>query len=78
MPQSTKRAAGQYCQAGLRLEALTYNDQGELGKAESLYDDLSAADDDITSREEVDYYAQEAIEGLTNIRTQERLPASCR
>ncbi len=64
-------------QAGLWLEALTYYDQGELGKAESMYDDLIAAHDDITSREEVDRYAQEAVEGLSNIRKREKLPASC-
>jgi hypothetical protein len=38
---------------------------------------LIAAHDDITTREEVDRYAREAIEGLTNIRKNERLPVSC-
>ena len=66
-----------YRQAGLWLEALTYYDQGELGKAESMYDELIAAHDDITTREEVDRYAREAIVGLTNIRKNERLPVSC-
>ena len=64
-------------QAGLWLEALTYYDQGDMGKAESMYDELIAAHDDITSRAEVDSYAGEAIEGLANIRKQEKLPASC-
>ncbi|NNF45207.1 MAG: hypothetical protein HKN69_00425, partial [Desulfofustis sp.] len=57
--------------------ALTYYDQGDLSKAESMYDELIAAHDDITSREEVDDYAREAIAGLTNIREKERLPTSC-
>ena len=66
-----------YRQAGLWLEALTYYDQGELNKAESMYDELIAAHDDITSTQEVDGYTREAIEGLTNIRKKERLPVSC-
>lgn len=66
-----------YRQAGLWLETLTYYDQGDLDKAESMYGVLIAAHDDITSREEVDRYARKAVEGLTNIRKQEKLPASC-
>ena len=66
-----------YRQAGLWLEALTYYDQGEVDKAESMYDELIAAHDDINSREEVDRYAREAVEGLSNIRKKERLPVSC-
>ena len=66
-----------YRQAGLWLEALTYYDQGDMAKAESMYGELIDAHDDITSRDEVDRYAREAVEGLSNIRKNERLPVSC-
>ena len=66
-----------YRQAGLWLEALTYYDQGDANRAESMYDELIAAHADITSREEVDTYAREAIDGLSRIRKKEKLPVSC-
>lgn len=65
-------------QAGLWLEALTYIDQGDRAKAESMYTELLDAQPEITSRDEVDRYAREGVEGLNNIRKQENLPVTCR
>lgn len=66
-----------YRQAGLWLEALTYFDQGERNKSEAAYREILAAHQDLKSTGEVDQLAREAIEGLTNIRKQGKLPATC-
>ena len=65
-------------QAGLWLEALTYIDQGDKAKAESMYPELLEAQPEISSRNEVDSYAREGVQGLTNIRKKENLPVTCR
>ena len=67
-----------YRQAGLWLEALTYIDQGDKAKAESMYPKLLEAQPEISSRNEVDSYAREGVQGLTNIRKKENLPVTCR
>jgi len=67
-----------YRQAGLWLEALTYIDQGDKAKAESMYPKLLEAQPEISSRNEVDSYAREGVQGLTNIRNKENLPVTCR
>ena len=64
-------------QAGLWLEALIYIDQGEKAKAESMYPELLKAQPEISTRNEVDSYAREGLQGLTNIRKQENLPVTC-
>ena len=66
-----------YRQAGLWLEALTYIDQGDKAKAESMYPKLLEAQPEISSRNEVDSYAREGVQGLTNIRKKENLPVAC-
>ena len=67
-----------YRQAGLWLEALTYIDQGDKAQAESMYPKLLEAQPEISSRNEVDSYAREGVQGLTNIRKKENLPVTCR
>lgn len=66
-----------YRQAGLWLEALTYIDQGDNAKAESMYPELLKAQPEISTRNEVDSYAREGLQGLTKIRKQENLPVNC-
>ena len=61
----------------LWLEALTYIDQGDKAKAESMYPKLLEAQPEISSRNEVDSYAREGLQGLTNIRKKENLPVAC-
>lgn len=67
----------EYRQAGLWLEALTYFDQGERSKAEDVYQEILDAHQDLDSPEELELLAKEAIEGLSNIRKQGKLPAKC-
>ena len=67
-----------YRQAGLWLEALSYIDQGDKAKAESMYPKLLEAQPEISSRNEVDSYARKGVQGLTNIRKKENLPVTCR
>lgn len=66
-----------YRQAGLWLEALTYIDQGDLDNAEGMYSQLLDAHPELKSRAEIDGYAREGVQGLNNIRKQEKLPPSC-
>lgn len=66
-----------YRQAGLWLEALTYIDQGDKAKAESMYPELLEAQPEISTLNEVDSYAREGVQGLTNIRKKENLPVTC-
>ena len=67
-----------YRQAGLWLEALTYIDQGDKATAESMYPKLLEAQPEISSRNEVDSYAREGVQGLTIIRKKENLSVTCR
>ena len=67
----------EYRQAGLWLEALTYFDQGERSKAEDVYQEILDAHQDLDSPEELELLAKEAIEGLSNIRKQGKLPVKC-
>lgn len=66
-----------YRQAGLWLETLTYIDQGDGARAEGMYGELLNAHPELSSRDEVDTYAREGVEGLNNIRKQEKLPIDC-
>lgn len=72
---STKK---EYRQAGLWLEALTYIDQGDQDKAEGMYDQLLEVHPELKTRDEIDGYAREGMQGLSNIRKQEKLPVTCR
>lgn len=63
-----------YVLTGLWLEAISYIDQGDSGKAEALYPAIIEADENCQTTADVQDLADKAIEGLTNIRKQYNLP----
>jgi len=60
--------------AGLWLEAISYIDQGETGKAEALFPAIIEADMSCETTSNVQNNADKAIEGLQNIRKEYKLP----
>lgn len=65
---------GKYVLAGLWLEAISYIDQGETGKAEALYPAIIESDKTCETVTDVQGIAEKAIDGLNNIRKEHKLP----
>jgi len=60
---------------GLWLEAISYLDQGDTVRAEALYPAIIDADDSCNTTADVTDHAEEALQGLRNIRKEHKLPA---
>lgn len=66
-----------YALAGLWLEVITHADEGAAAQARNLFPAVVKADPEVSSSTEAEQRMQKALEGLTNIRQQHKLPQSC-
>lgn len=67
----------EYALAGLWLEVITHADEGAAAQARKLFPAIVKADPEVSSSTEAEQSMQKALEGLTNIRKQHKLPQSC-
>ena len=64
--------------AGLWLEVLAYADQQQEGKARALFPALIEKDPKVGSEAQAEENMRKALQGLMKIRTEHKLPQTCR